>query len=177
MRIFSKKQSGKKDGFTLVEMIVYTAFVAVLGLVAIQATLTMMTSFYMVRLSRNINESAVASLERMSREIRNAYNVNTTLSVFGTSPGTLYLNTKDISGLTTTVEFYVLDGVLRVKEGGVDKGPLFAKGVTVSSLIFRNITTTNSKAIKIEMALADTRGVLAQSFTVYDTIQLRGSAH
>lgn len=167
----------KSRGFTLVEMVIYAGFVAVLGVVAIQAILTMMNSFYMARLSRNINESAVTSLERMSREVRNAFNVNTTLSTFGAHPGVLYLNTKDVSGNTTTVEFYVSSGVLRVREGGVDKGPLFAKGVTVTNLIFRNITTTNSKAIKIEMSLADSRGLLSQTFTLYDTIQLRGSAH
>lgn len=167
----------KKDGFTLVEMVIYTGFVAMLGVVAIQAILTMMNSFYMARLSRNINESAVTSLERMSREVRNAFNVNTSSSIFDASPGVLYLNTKDTNGNTTTVEFYVSNGVLRVREGGVDKGPLFAKGVTVTSLIFRNITTINSKAIKIEISLADSRGLLNQTFTLYDTIQLRGSAH
>ena len=64
-----------------------------------------------------------------------------------------------------------------MKEGGVDKGFLVSKSTTVTNLVFRQITTANSKAIKIEMSLYDTHGVLSRDAVFYDTIVLRGSTH
>ena len=114
----------------------------------------------------------------MSREIRNAYDIDTTQSTLGTSPGRLTIKTKDASGANTTIEFYV-DGAsqLNMKIGGVDNGPLVTKTVTLTNFVFTQITTLNSKAIKIEMTLQDARSTSAQSVKFYDTIVLRGSVH
>lgn len=167
----------KRSGFTLVEMIIYIAFFAVFSVVAVEAMMVVMKSFYSLRLTQSINQSATTALERMSREIRNAYDINTAESTFTTNPGRLTLRTKDSSGTNTTVEFYVSGGQIRIKEGGVDKGSLMAKSTTVTNLVFRQIATTNSKAIKIEMSFHDAHGVLTRDAVFYDTILLRGSAH
>lgn len=169
----------KKRGFTLVEMIIYVAFFAMLSIIAVNGTIVAMKSFYSLRLNQSINESATVALERMSREIRNAYDVDLTQSTLApTSPGRLTLKTKDASGTDTTVEFYV-DGAsqLNLKVGGVDNGPLVTKNVTLTNLVFWTITNTNSKAIKIEMTLHDSRATSAKSSKFYDTIVLRGSVH
>lgn len=167
----------KKSGFTLVEMIIYIAFFAVLSVLAVEAIMVVMKSFYTLRLTQNINQSATTALERMSREIRNAYDIDTTGSIFNTNPGYLTLRTKDAGGANTTVEFYVSNGQVGIKEGGIDKGSLMAKSTTVTGLVFRQITTSNSKAIKIEMSLHDAQGLLTRDAVFYDTILLRGSAH
>lgn len=167
----------KKSGFTLVEMIIYIAFFAVLSILAVEAIMVVMKSFYTLRLTQNINQSATTALERMSREIRNAYDIDTAGSTFNVSPGLLALRTKDAGGANTTVEFYVSGGQVGMREGGVDKGSLMAKSTTVTNLVFRQITTTNSKAIKIEMSLHDAHGLLTRDAVFYDTIVLRGSAH
>ena len=168
-----------RRGFTLVEMIIYVAFFAMLSIIAVNGTIVAMKSFYSLRLNQSINESATVALERMSREIRNAYDIDLTQSTLApTSPGRLTLKTKDASGTDTTVEFYV-DGAsqLNLKVGGVDNGPLVTKNVTLTNLVFWTITTTNSKAIKIEMTLHDSRAASAKSSKFYDTIVLRGSVH
>lgn len=167
----------KKSGFTLVEMIIYIAFFAILSILAIEALMVVTKSFYTLRLTQNINQSATTALERMSREVRNAYDIDTASSTFNTNPGYLVLRTKDASGANTTVEFYVNGNQIGIKEGGVDKGSLMAKSTTVTNLVFRQITTANSKAIKIEMSLHDTHGVLSRDAVFYDTILLRGSTH
>ena len=59
-------------GFTLVEMIIYVAFLGILGVLAINATLVMTNAYVNLRVSRDLNQSGVATLERMTREIRNA---------------------------------------------------------------------------------------------------------
>jgi len=172
-----KWRSNKKSGFTLVEMIIYIAFFAILSVLATEALMVVMRSFYTLRLTQNINQSATTALERMSREVRNAYDIDVAGSTFNTSPGQLTLRTKDTFGANTTVEFTVSGNQIRIKEGGVDKGSLMPKSTTVTNLIFRQITTTNSKAIKIEMSLHDAHGLITRDAVFYDTIVLRGSAH
>lgn len=164
-----------RRGFSLVEMIIYVAFFAVLSLVAMQAMLTVMRSFYTIRLTQAINQSATVALERMSREIRNAYDVDSVASTFDTSPGRLMLRTEDAFGVNTTIEFFVSGNQIRVREGGVDKGTLLAKNVTVTNLVFHDITTLNSRAIKIEMTLHNARAGDTRDLVLYDTIVLRGA--
>lgn len=166
----------------MVEMVIYVAFFAVLSVLTINATIMVMRSFYMLRITQSISQSATTALERMSREIRNAYEIDTANSTLTTSPGRLTLLTKDDIGALTTVEFYVSGSKLNMKLGGVDKGPLVTKTVTVTNLVFRSITTTNasttiSKAVKIEMTLQDSRSSIVKSVKFYDTIVLRGSLH
>lgn len=172
--MYAKKQSG----FTLVETIIYVGAFAVLSVVALQATVIIMKAFYTLRLNQSVNGSATVVLERMSREIRNAYDVDETQSTIGATPGRLMLKTTDDSGSNTTVEFY-MDGTsqLHIKVGGVENGALVTKTVTVSNLVFRLINTPTSKAIKIEMTLHDSRAAANQSTKFYDTIVLRGSEH
>ena len=173
MRIIRNKRSG----FTLVEMIIYIAFFAILSVLAVEAIMVVMRSFYSLRLTQSINQSATTALERMSREVRNAYDIDTAESIFNANPGRLTLRTKDAGGANTTVEFYVNGGQIGIKEGGIDKGSLMAKSTTVTNLVFRQITTSNSKAVKIEMSLHDAHGVLTRDAVFYDTILLRGSTH
>jgi len=166
-----------QKGFTLIETIIYIAAFSMLSLAAMQATIVIMKSFYTLRLNQSVNVSATVALERMSREIRNAYDVDTLNSIFSTNPGRLVLMTKDDLGANTTVDFYVSGSNLSMRVGGVENGSLLTKMVTVPNLIFRPITTTNSKAVKVEMTLHDSRATSTQSTNFYDTIVLRGSVH
>lgn len=177
---------GSQKGFTLVEMIIYVAFFAVLSVLSINATILVMKSFYTLRINQSISQSATTALERMSREIRNAYDIDTLNTTPLTSPGRLTLMTKTDAGALTTAEFYVTAGnQINMKVGGVDKGSLMTKTVTATNLVFRLITTTNasttiSKAVKIEMTLRDsrdTRSGFTKTVKFYDTIVLRGSMH
>jgi len=172
------KYNKKQSGFTLVEMIIYISFFSVLSTLTISSTVLVMKSFYTLRLTQSINQSATVALERLSREIRNAYDFDPLQSTFETSPGWLTLKTKDINGANTTIEFYMnAANQLGLKEGGIDRGLLVTKTVTLTNLVFRSIVTTNSKAIKIEMTVRDSRAANIQTATFYDTIVLRGSVH
>lgn len=172
------KGSRKKTGFTLVEMIIYVAFFAILSVLTINATIMVMRSFYTLRITQSISQSATTAMERMSREIRNAYNIDTTNSTLGTSPGRLTLLTKDDIGTLITAEFYVTAGnQINMKLAGADQGSLMAKTVTVTNLVFTQITTANSKAVKVDMTLTDNRSGISKTVKYYDTIVLRGSMH
>lgn len=167
-----------QSGFTLVEMVIYIAFFAVLSVLTVNATIMVMKSFYTLRITQSISQSATTALERMSREVRNAYSVDTVNSTFNTSPGRLILQTKDDIGALTTVEFYIdANNQLNMKVGGIDQGSLMTKTVTVTNLVFRYLSNANSKAIKIEMTLTDNRSGISKTVKYYDTIVLRGSIH
>lgn len=163
-------------GFTLIETIVYVSFLAILVAVTIQSLFVVMNSFYKLRLTQNVNQSATVGLERMSREIRNAYAIDATNSVFGTNPGRLTLKKKDSSGADTTIEFYVSSSELRFKEGGIDKGSLMTKNARLTNLVFTQMANPVSSGIRIEMTILDTRSALQQSAKFYNTVVLRGSA-
>ncbi len=165
------------SGFTLVEMVIYLGFFAVLSILSIQGTIIAMKSFYSLRLTQSVNQSASVALERLSREILVAYDIDELQSTFGVSPGRLMLNTKTDAGALTTREFYVTGNQLSVKEGGVDRGSLMTKNVILSNLVFRQSTTTESLSVKIEMTLRDNRAVPPKDIKFYNTIVLRGSIH
>lgn len=169
---FSKKNLG---GFTLVEMLVYVAILAVIFVLAINITLAMMRAFTDIRVSRDINNAATVALERITRETRAAYDIDGAQSTFGTHPGRLTLLTKDAAGSNTSVEFFVSGSTLRIKEGGVDRGALTPQRVVVDNLVFYSLTGVRSKAVKIEMQITGTRGNVSKTRSFYVTAVLRGS--
>src|SRR3989338_5502326 len=94
-------------GFSLVEMVFYTAILAVALVAVMQTLVVIVRSYGVLRASQRIEQEATASMERMVREIRDASNVDDAGSVLGSSPGELLLNTTDAAGTAKTVEFYL----------------------------------------------------------------------
>lgn len=164
-----------RQGFTLTETIVYIAIFSVLSLITLQAMFAVTRAFTDLRVSRDLNSSGTALLERMSRDIRGAYDIDTAQSTLGTSPGRLMLNTKDSSGVATTVEFYVENNIVKVKEGGVAQGPLMTSSTHITSFIVRQISGTNTKAVKVEVAMSASRGDITRTRSFYTTATLRGT--
>ena len=163
------------NGFTLVEMIVYVAFISVFSVVIMGVFVTTLKVFADFRLTRDINESAIAVMERLVREIRIAYEVDQVESTLGTNPGILHLKTTTVTGTSTTVEFYATSSRVRMEEGGVDAGYLSSQNVNVDLLIFDLITNTNTEAVTIRMQLSATRGSVTKTKSFYSTAILRGS--
>lgn len=157
----------KKHGFSLIEMVIYIAIAAGILTASVNSASSLMKSFNGARIASKINNSAEAAMERMTREIRTAYGINSS-SVLGSSPGRLKLDTYDAFGATTTIDFYLSNGVLMVAEGEGAGNPLTLDGISVSNLVFRQITNaTASKAVKIETTIQEKK--------FYDTAVLRGS--
>ena len=160
-------------GYTLMELVVYVAVFALLSVVVVNAILSVAGTFLVIRAERNVNTTANTALERVVRETRLAIGVDTFASTFGAHPGRLTLNTTDTNGIAATVEFYIENGTLKVRENGVDAGALTPSTVAIDTFIMRFITVGSVQAVKIELTLHDTRGGTARSF--YNTALLRGS--
>ena len=156
-------------------MVLYVGMIAIISVLAMQSLFTMIRAFTNIRIMQDLNNAGTTAIERMAFEIRSAYDVDTGNSTLGTSPGALALLTTDSGGNNTTAGFSVVSETLRVSEGGTDAGALTATNITVDSLIFNSIITTNSEAVKIQIQLSATRGNTTETKTFYDTIILRGS--
>lgn len=165
-----------KKGSSLVETLVY---VAILGLVAVFTTnsiLAMMKSYSSVKMSRDLNFSASAAMERMANEIRLANSIDDAWSIFSANPGKLKLNTIDGSGAPATVEFFLSGTGVLVKEGNGVSEALTASSTEITSLVFNKITaSTASKAVKFSLTVKAKGSRMEKTEKFYNTAVLRGS--
>jgi type II secretory pathway pseudopilin PulG len=170
-----KSNFKEKKGFTLIEMLLYIAILVFLLIVIINLLFNIVRSQKNFASSRSIENSSGFALERLAREIKEADSVNTGSSVFNSSPGTLTLNSTDINGTARTVQFYISSSTLHIKENGVDKGPLTQSDTRITNLVFYNLVTTNSKAIKTNFTIESGTSSSYRTDSFYLTAVLRGS--
>ena len=154
---------------------VYTAILVILTTVLVNIFITLRRTYSALTATEGVESSAIISLERMTRDIRDATSVDTGLSTLGSSPGVLQLNTTDAGGVATTIQFFVSGQIVHVKEAGVDVGPLIASSTRVTNLVFRKITTAEAQAVKIEMTLESGTSTSYRQKKFYSTVVLRGS--
>lgn len=168
--------ASSRQGFSIVEMIIYVGLLAIILVATVNMLLVMTKAYGYLKFSRHIQSSAITALDRMVRDIRNAESVNVSQSTLGTSPGILTLNTTTATSSPQTIQFFVSNGALRLKQDGGDIGPLTVSDVTVQNLIFRQMNTGISEAVKIELTLtAGTGRPTARSANFYATALLRDS--
>ena len=168
----------KSSGFTLVETIFYLAFLVILLGVVIMLIISVAQTYQTIQATKNLESSAIFSLERMSRDIRNATSVNVAQSTLASSTaGVLVLNTLDASSTAQTLKFYIATSTkaVSVDYSGAYVGPLTLSGVTVNTLEFRLTTSTNSQAVKIDLGLTSVVGGASTTKNFYTTVVLRGS--
>lgn len=160
-------------GISLVETIIYLAIFTFISVLAINSFINIMNSFATTRTNRNLLESGLNSMERISREIRQAQNID--LANSNLDQGVLQLNSTDLSDNPLIVKFAKENSTLNIYQAGNLSGSLLGQNIVLDSLIFRRIATTEGEAIKIEMTLRDSRSKVNKSENFYNTIILRGS--
>jgi type II secretory pathway pseudopilin PulG len=163
-----------KSGYSIVEIIIYVAVFAVVAVVIMNAFIVLVSFFNQTRTNHDFIKSGNLAMERISREVRLANNIRTATSTLGTSPGVLDLDSVDASNNPNTIKFNVSSGALNLSENGTLVDNILAPNMQVTSLIFRQITTTNSTGVKIEMTIQDTRDKLGLTEKFSDTVILRG---
>lgn len=153
-----KSKLKKNSGFTLLETLVY-AFVFVVILVAfISIIVASVRSVNRLRITANITNGATTSLERMSRDIRLATSVDLINTTFDVNPGELTINIVDPDTEVTTVEyFYISSNDLLLQIDGGTATSLLPEGISVDSLIFRQITSGDTQGVKMEVSIHDDR--------------------
>lgn len=158
----------RQEGFSLIEMLVYIAILALMLMVIIQVVVSMVRSEHVIESMRAIENSASLSLERITRETRAADSINTAASTFNTHPGRLTLTSAD-----RTVEFSLVGGRIRLTEDGVVSGYLTGGSTTVSSLIFRRFATSTVEGVRIEMTVESGTSTYYRTQSFYSSALIR----
>lgn len=158
----------RERGSTLLELLFYVTFFAVLSLVVINAMIVMAKSFKEVTIHRELVGGG-ALMERMSREIRQSYDINSI------SVSNLRLNTKDDAGANKTVEFLLSGSNIQLLENSILTGNLNTSNLVVTGLTFTQITTASGKAVKILLTVKSNNDIQNRTQDFYDTVVLRGN--
>ena len=135
------------------ELIVY---IAILSIVVSTLTLTavsLLRSFAYARASGDVAEAATVALERLTREIRFAHVVQIGASTLGTHPGTLVLQTTDLSGTPATVTATLNSGRVLLSTNGGTPSPLTRGSVTVTNLVFTHMPGAEKHGVRIDLTL------------------------
>lgn len=159
----------------MVELLIYIFLLALLLTVMINSTVLLSASYRNIKSVKEIESSAISTLDRMVKEIRAAESVDTTQTAYNISPGALKINTTDSGGNPTTMKFYLVNQRLMMDQGGVQLGPLTTQSVRVTNLVFRSIATSTIQAIKIEMTIESGASTYYVTKNFYGTATLRGS--
>ncbi len=178
------RKASRTSGMTLIEVLIYMAILIVLLGTIIQAVLLLTTHYRAVRNTRDIEDSAIAVMDRLVRTARSADDIvmdsilgSSTPS--GTDPSTISLISNDVAtGFSTTTTFTVDQTSKRVLlfENGVYLGPIIKESVSVIGFKVSHIINSNSKALRIELSMLSdqaTPAVISKNF--YNTVVLRGT--
>lgn len=161
-----------KNGFSLVEIMVYLAIFTTLSILVINSFIVILSSFNTTNMNRKMLEAGTVTMERMSREIRQAKNIDMVNSFLNT--GVLQLNSTDSSGNSMTIKFINENSNLNLYKNDNLEGNLLGQNISVTNLIFSRIATAESEAVRVIMTLQYSVGNNIKSENFYDTIVLRG---
>ncbi len=163
-----------RDGFTLVELLLYIAIVAGLLLAVATVTINMLRGSARLEAIQTISQNARLGLARIELAVGNATTVTT--PTFGTTSTMLVLQTGVTSTNPTMIG--VSNGVLEMKEGTTASTTIMMGSVRVSNILFRNLSASSTLAsIRIELAVSSTfagvTSTLGEGEIFYGTANVR----
>ncbi|MFH1712098.1 MAG: type II secretion system protein [Patescibacteria group bacterium] len=159
----------QKNGFTLVETMIYVSIIAVFLVSVVFFALEIVQTSQRARIQLEVDQNIRFAMERMVREIRAADDVNTGSSTFGSHPGVLSI-ANDSLALDPTV-FDVSSGALRLKYGSASALELTSDDVVVTNLVFTDFSRSNrTKNIRISMTI---EYIKADAGKIYDVSSTR----
>lgn len=149
-------------GVSLVEMLIYVALISVIFLLIVQTILSFTSSYRQLAANRALEHTAINVLERVTREVRNASNVNVS--------GNALTTTQATNGVSTTTRFYLDTGVVKMDVNGSYYGPLSVVSGTVTSLTFTVLSSPGPQAVKIDMTVQGRSGAVTRTKSFHSTI-------
>lgn len=154
-------------GYSLIEMVFYTSIFAILTIAIINSLVTMTKTFREASVQTDLKQGS-SIMERMSREIRKAYNI---AAISSTS---LTLNSRDEGGASQTIAFALSGTNIEFSKNSLVVGNLNTSKVLVTSLSFTQITTTRGKAVKIDLSVQSNQDSASRTKNFNNTVVLRG---
>lgn len=156
-----------KRGFSIVEIIIYLAIFTTISILVINSFIVVLSSFSSIRMNHNLLNSGSMAMERISREVRQAKNID----LFNTTNEVLQLNSTDASGNVAIIKFAKVGGALNIYKNDIIVGNLLSSGITLNSISFDRISTAKSEGVKIKITIKNSKN---KTENFYDTVMLRG---
>jgi len=163
-----------QKGHTLVELLIYTTLLVAVSFAVVASIITTQNYLRQTKEYDDLRRSGLVSLERITRLIQNASSVDAGASTFNTHPGKLVLAVPNVGAGTDIFEISTSSARITLRKNGGANEDLTGKKISVSNLLFRNITTTKGSAVRVEITLTATSPIM-RSETFTTTAVLRGS--
>ncbi len=163
-----------RRGFSLIEVVVYLAILALLITSAVRLVLASSFNVAAVRAERKIMADGGFAMQAMIREIRLSSGTGAG-SVFGTSPGTLALTTLLGPGESTeTTKTFSRAGARLVRQAPSSPSEfLTSSDARVTNLTFWRSANAKSDLIRIKLTLEAGQGRSLESATFYGAAVFR----
>jgi prepilin-type N-terminal cleavage/methylation domain-containing protein len=144
-----------KQGFTLVEVMVYVAIIALMMTTLVLFSINLIQVRAKQRVIHNVEANAARIFERLADAARHAEGINTGASTFNSDPGTLSVNIVSAGVDPTIFSLTADDGVFQANEGGAGNVAITTDDVAITNLVFTNLTSvTDIGIIKVEFTVA-----------------------
>lgn len=162
-----------RKGFTLVEMILYVALLAIMMGAALPIALQLVTNGTKSGITQEVYHSARYASERIMYEIRNANGIYDASSTFDvdiatTTGAALYL--IGASPATDPTVITVASGTLQIRQGAGDPVALNSVDSRVASLIFSNYSTSTYNNVGFVLTMANAATSTRQEYRASTTI-------
>jgi len=169
-----KERLAWRAGFSLVEMLIYSAIMALFLVVSINASIIMLGAYSKARTAKLLNTAAVETLSKIRTEVQKSFNVDSAGSILGANPGKLTID-QNIVGGSEKVEFSVATSTLVMRRGGILVGAITPQNISVDNIIFYKVTSGSNQAVRSVLTLTASRGGESKTETFYLTTALRAA--
>ncbi len=164
----NKDTTKNNSGYAILETLFYISLFAIFSITVINSMIMMTKAFKETTIQAELSQGGNI-LERISREVRNAYGIN------AIAANSLKLDTTDEASTNKTMEFSLSGSDARLLEDDVFTGNLNTQNTSVADLSFTQITTANGLAVKMFLSVRSNRDLQNRIANFYDTVVLRGS--
>lgn len=146
----SEKREAISRGVTLVETLIYSAMAAIilgiLGMMFIQ----IYGLYKDITIEPKTDRSVLLTVDRILKDIRSGQDINLENSVFGTTPGELYISA--VENAVVVSKFYKLEnGQIIYQENGGNENNLTSADIEITKLQFEYLTTGISEGVRVEI--------------------------
>ncbi|MBI2054937.1 MAG: prepilin-type N-terminal cleavage/methylation domain-containing protein [Candidatus Sungbacteria bacterium] len=187
MRFYPRKENhisspalaGFLTGFTLIEIMVYVAILAVISAFLLQTLISFSAVYRKVQAERDVLANARGAMETLGLEIRGAKNVYTPTSALSATTSQLSLATSlssNVNEALTYVDFYVDNKRLYSKREGAAASPITSENVEVAEFLVERVTAGTRESARITLTLTSAlRGPFQASSTITAAFTPRGN--
>lgn len=154
--MFTKIKKANK-GFTLVELLIYTAGLIVLVVVLVMLIVQLYGLYRQITIVPRADRVGLIVTDRIVKDIRSGRSVDLGQSDLGVADGQLYMTTN-VSGTSVSKFFDLSGGRITYQEDGGTISFLSPDDMTVTKFQFDHVTTDISDAIRVEIDITFQNG-------------------